>query len=190
VYLPDSVTQAAKLMVVGSYGVGKTTLIGTVSESRPLRTEESITDASAGVDSLDGVPDKTTTTVALDFGRITLDTTVLFLFGTPGQQRFWSVWDDLAEGAIGVLVLIDLRRIEDSFAVLDQLDTSQLPYIIAVNTFPDTGKYADDEVRQALALPEAVVVRCDALDHRSSVNALIALVTHALTCHDAAEARL
>ncbi|WP_410570757.1 GTP-binding protein [Amycolatopsis sp. cmx-4-61] len=177
-------------MIVGAYGVGKTTLIGTVSESRPLHTEEPITDASAGVDSLDGVPDKMTTTVALDFGRITLDTTVLFLFGAPGQQRFWSVWDDLAEGAIGALVLIDLRRIEDSFAVLDQLDTSQLPYIIAVNHFPGTRDYADDEVRQALALPDAVVVRCDARDHRSSVDALIALVTHALTCHDSAEVRL
>ncbi|MCR6488334.1 ATP/GTP-binding protein [Amycolatopsis sp. OK19-0408] len=179
-------------MVVGAYGVGKTTLIETVSETRPLHTEEPITDASAGIDSLHGVPDKVTTTVALDFGRITLDTTVLFLFGTPGQQRFWSVWEDLAEGAIGALVLIDLRRIEDSFAVLDQLDTSRsrLPYIIAVNRFPGTRDYADDEVRQALALPEAVVVRCDARDHRSSVDALIALVTHAMTCHDSAEARL
>jgi signal recognition particle receptor subunit beta len=183
------VVRPAKLLVVGAFGVGKTTLIGTVSEIRPLRTEETMTVASVGVDSLQGVEGKTTTTVGLDFGRITLGPTALYVFGTPGQQRFWSLWDGLAEGAIGALVLIDLRRLDESFAVLDQLDTSGVPYIVAVNKFPDTPAYADDEVRQALALPEAVVVRCDARDFRSSVDALIALVTHALTCLDSAEAR-
>jgi signal recognition particle receptor subunit beta len=188
-HVPDSVTATAKLLVVGPFGVGKTTLIGTVSEITPLRTEEDMTVASVGIDSLDGVQDKTTTTVALDFGRLSLDDIALYVFGMPGQQRFWGVWHGLAEGAIGALVLVDLRRLNDSFAVLDQLDTSGLPYIVAVNDFPDTRDFADDEVRQALALPEAVVVHCDALDYRSSVDALIALVRHALTCLDSAEAR-
>jgi len=189
-HVGETVARSAKLLVVGAFGVGKTTLIGTVSEIRTLRTEEPMTAASVGVDSLDGVQDKTTTTVALDFGRITLDTTRLYLFGTPGQQRFWSLWPGLAEGAIGALVLVDLRRVDDSFAVLDQLDTGDLPYIVAVNDFPDTQHYADDEVRQALALPDAVVLHCDARDYRSSVDALIALVDHALTCLDSAEARI
>ncbi|MEV6639709.1 ATP/GTP-binding protein [Amycolatopsis sp. NPDC051371] len=189
-YVPDTVGGTAKLLVVGAFGVGKTTLIGTVSEIRPLRTEEAMTVASVGVDSLHGVENKTTTTVALDFGRVTLGDTVLYLFGTPGQQRFWSLWDGLAEGAIGALVLVDLRRIDDSFAVLDQLEATGLPYVVAINDFPGAPRHADDEVRQALALPAAVLLHCNALDHRSSVNALITLVSHALTCLDAAEARI
>ncbi|WUV13028.1 ATP/GTP-binding protein [Amycolatopsis sp. NBC_01488] len=176
--------------MAGPFGVGKTTLIGTVSEIEPLRTEEQMTVAGADIDSLDGVEDKTTTTVALDFGRITLGDTALYLFGTPGQQRFWPLWPGLAQGAIGVLVLVDLRRLDHSFAVLDQLDTTRLPYVVAVNDFPDTPNHADDEVRQALALPEAVVLHCDARDHRSPVDALITLVRRALTCLDAAEARI
>ncbi|MFI5593629.1 GTP-binding protein [Amycolatopsis sp. NPDC051758] len=188
--MPDTVGGAAKLLVVGAFGVGKTTLIGSVSEIRPLRTEEPMTVASVGVDSLEGIENKTTTTVALDFGRVTLGDTVLYLFGSPGQQRFWSLWDGLAQGAIGALVLVDLRRLDDSFAVLDQLDTTLLPYVVAINVFPDTQLYADDEVRQALALPEAVVLHCDARHRRSSVDALITLVSHALTCLDAAEARI
>jgi signal recognition particle receptor subunit beta len=189
-YVPDTVGGTAKLLVVGAFGAGKTTLIGSVSEIRPLRTEEPMTVASVGVDSLDGIENKTTTTVALDFGRVTLGDTVLYLFGTPGQQRFWSLWDGLAQGAIGALVLVDLRRLDDSFAVLDQLEATRLPYVVAINVFPDTQLYADDEVRQALALPEAVVLHCDARDRRSSVDALITLVGHALTCLDAVEARI
>ena len=177
-YLPDTVQQAVKILIVGAFGVGKTTLVGSVSEIEPLRTEEVMTEASVGVDDLAGLSTKTTTTVAMDFGRITLSPElVLYLFGTPGQRRFWDLWDGLAEGALGVLVMVDTRRLEDSFEVLEQLELRGLPFAVAINQFPDSEQYEPDEIRGALdLLPEAPVVVCDARRRTSSVNALISLV--------------
>jgi signal recognition particle receptor subunit beta len=177
-YLPDTVQQAVKILIVGAFGVGKTTLVGSVSEIEPLRTEEVMTEASVGVDDLAGLSTKSTTTVAMDFGRITLSPElVLYLFGTPGQRRFWDLWDGLAEGALGVLVMVDTRRLEDSFEVLEQLELRGLPFAVAINQFPDSEQYEPDEIRTALdLLPEAPVVVCDARLRPSSVNALISLV--------------
>jgi signal recognition particle receptor subunit beta len=187
-YLPSTVRRPAKILVVGSFGVGKTTLIGSVSEIAPLRTEETMTVASVGVDDLAGLQDKTTTTVAMDFGRITVSQDlVLYLFGMPGQRRFWDLWDGLADGAVGALVLVDTRRLEGSFEVLDQLEMHQdnLPFAVAVNVFPDSRRHSIDELRQALdLLPETPIVPCDARDQNSSVSALIALTAHALAAQE------
>ena len=183
-YLPETVRHAAKILVVGSFGVGKTTLIGSVSEIVPLRTEETMTTASVGVDDLAGLEDKNTTTVAMDFGRITLSrSVVLYLFGTPGQRRFWDLWDGLAEGAAGALVLVDTRRLEGSFDVLDQLELRKedLPFAVAVNVFPDSAHHTTEELREALdLLPETPIVHCDARDRNSSVDVLITLTAYAL----------
>lgn len=179
-YLPDTVQQAVKILVVGAFGVGKTTLVGSVSEIEPLRTEEVMTEASVGVDELAGLEGKTTTTVAMDFGRVTLSSRlVMYLFGTPGQRRFWDLWEGLAEGALGVLVLIDTRRLEDSFDVLEQLEIRGLPFAVAINQFPDSELYSEEELRGALdLLPETPIVTCDARQRASSVDALITLVQH------------
>ncbi|MZE80868.1 GTP-binding protein [Streptomyces xinghaiensis] len=180
-YLPDTVERAVKLLVVGAFGVGKTTLIGSVSEITPLRTEEVMTEESAGVDDLAGLAGKTTTTVAMDFGRITLNPgLVLYLFGTPGQRRFWDLWEGLAEGALGVLVMVDIRRLEDSFEVLEQLEVRGLPFAVAVNHFPDTPRHHTvDDLRRALdLLDETPVVMCDARRRRASRDALITLVEY------------
>ena len=183
----DTVTavfSAHKVLIAGGFGSGKTTLVGAISEVRPLRTEEALTTASIGLDDLAGVSGKTTTTVALDFGRITLGQSVsLYLFGMPGQRRFWDLWEGLAEGAVGALVLADTRRIEQSFEVLDQLEThtAGLPFAVAVNQFPDSPWYGEDELTDALDLPPRTpVTSCDARDRAGSVKALITLVEHSL----------
>jgi signal recognition particle receptor subunit beta len=182
-YVSPTVAQSVKILVVGAFGVGKTTLIGSVSEITPLRTEETMTSASVGVDSLAGLDGKATTTVAMDFGRITVSPdVVLYLFGTPGQRRFWDLWEGLAEGAVGALVLVDTRRLADSFEVFDQLETrTGMPFAVAVNEFPDAPRYDPDQLREALdLLPDTPIVVCDARNQESSAHALITLVEHAL----------
>ncbi|MFJ9025340.1 GTP-binding protein [Streptomyces sp. NPDC102259] len=191
VHRPDTARDLVKILVAGPFGVGKTTLIDSVSEIRPLHTEEHLSEASAEVDDLAGVRDKSTTTVAIDFGRISLPgDIVLYLFGTPGQERFRALWDDIAYGALGALVLVDSRRLDASFDVLGLVEESGLPYAVAFNTFPDAPRhYGAERLRQALDLePGTPMVTCDARDPDSSIDALLALVEH-LIGHDPAEAR-
>ncbi|SIO91378.1 ATP/GTP-binding protein [Nocardiopsis sp. JB363] len=180
--LPDSAAQALKLAVVGGFGVGKTTMVRAVSEIRPLTTEETMTRASASVDDLQGVEGKSTTTVAFDFGRITLDaTSVLYLFGAPGQQRFWFLWDRLFSGALGAVVLVDTRRLEDCFYAIDRLEAQGTPFVVAHNDFGEADHPLDD-VRAALDLDPAVpLLRCDARERDSTKQVLIALVEHVRT---------
>lgn len=179
-HLPESARELVKILVAGPFGVGKTTLIDAVSEIRPLHTEEHLSEASVAVDDLAGVRDKTTTTVAIDFGRISLDGgVVLYLFGTPGQERFRSLWAEIAYGALGALVLVDTRRIDDSFDVLGLVEETGLPYAVALNTFPDSRTYTEEQLRGALDLePGTPMVSCDARDTHSSIDALLALVQH------------
>ncbi|MFI6447347.1 GTP-binding protein [Kitasatospora sp. NPDC050543] len=178
--MPASVRGAVKILVTGPFGVGKTTLVGSLSEIAPLRTEEVMTAASEGVDDLDGHSGKTTTTVALDFGRITLNPRLaLYLFGTPGQQRFWPLWDDLSRGALGAIALVDLRRAHESFDILGRLEEQRIPFAVAVNTFPDSPSYPEDELRSALdLLPEVPILHCDARDRRAAYDLLIDFVDH------------
>lgn len=173
---------ALKVLVAGGFGVGKTTLVGSVSEIRPLSTEEALSVASTPVDNLSGVERKTTTTVALDFGRITIrDDLTVYLFGTPGQQRFWFMWDELASGAIGAVVLADTRRLADCFGSVDFFENRQIPFVLAVNCFDGAPRYRAGDIRSAVDLDEPVpVVMCDARQRSSSRDVLIALVEHAL----------
>ncbi|MBB5775502.1 ATP/GTP-binding protein [Nonomuraea jabiensis] len=176
--LRETALDALKIVVVGGFGVGKTTMVGSVSEIRPLSTEEVMTQASVGIDDASRVREKTTTTVAFDFGRITVTPDkVLYLFGAPGQERFWFVWDQLFAGSLGAVVLVDTRRVEDSWYSIDRLEHHRMPFVVAVNRFADGPSL--DAVRDALALsPDVPLIECDARKRSSSKHVLITLVEH------------
>ena len=175
---PQGPLATFKILIAGGFGAGKTTLVGAISEVRPLRTEEVLTNAGTGYDDLEGVENKTSTTVAMDFGRITLgDRRVLYLFGTPGQERFWFMWDDLSYGALGAVVLADTRRLADCFASIDYFEKRGLAFVVAINCFDGAHRYDPAEVRAALELGAGVpVVLCDAREAESAKNVLITLV--------------
>jgi uncharacterized protein len=187
--LAGTVSEGLKIVIVGGFGVGKTTMVRAVSEIRPLSTEETMTQAGAGVDDAGAVESKTTTTVAFDFGRISLDEKmVLYLFGAPGQERFWFLWDRLFAGTLGAVVLVDTRRLEDSWYAIDRLEHHGTPFIVARNNFPG-GDHSLDSVREALSLPDEIpLVDCDARDRASAKRVLITLVDHLYALSTAREA--
>jgi len=180
--VPSATLTSVKIVIAGGFGAGKTTFVGSVSEIKPLTTEAVMTQAGSEHDDLAGLPNKTTTTVAMDFGRISLDRDlILYMFGTPGQSRFWFMWDDLVRGAIGAVVLVDTRRLADCFPAVDYFEQWGLPYVVALNCFDGVQPYGVEDVREALQIePVVPILLVDARERESTKSTLITLVEHTM----------